>query len=121
MATEDAPRFESFYFVQTGMQNDTRYAVFYSTRNPLVIPVDNKGNPISNTVYIGGQEESLFKLLELNATDAHYIRYIHPRTDTDINVFRLLFPEKFGQFETFNATQIWQSNTSRMRLYRIAQ
>jgi len=117
-ATGAQPKFETFMFSQTGMQNQTKYIVFVSTKNYMMMPADNQNNPIGTTVYIGGDEESFYRLVELVTEDSRYVRFIHPRTDSDMNFFKLLFPDKFGQFASFNATQVWQSNSSRMQLYK---
>jgi hypothetical protein len=67
---------------------------------------------------ISGVDESFYRLVELNSTDPRFTRYILPQDDSDKNVFKVLFPDKFGQLNGTTVTQVWQSNSSRMRLYK---
>ncbi len=113
------PSFESFIYVQTVKENATTFLVFYSTKNFLALPVDSRGAVIGDVVNLGGQQESLSRFMHFIAKDTRYTRFIHPRSDTNLNMFKLIFPDNFGTFDQFNVTQIWESNSSRMRLYKI--
>jgi hypothetical protein len=111
-------KFETFAFartsaVQTDASNYTA-AIFYSKNSVMLMPVDEKGNLISDKVEIGGEWIPISTLLELNAT-AGYGRYIYPKGDSKRNILNVLFPDQF----LFNESKlVWQSNTTRMRLYK---
>lgn len=112
-----SPKFESFAFYSRQTANNTPYAVFVSKNNYMIIYMNEKGQLLSDKVVVSGTEEvSFYRLLQLNATEPLFTRYIYPRGDTGLNVMRLLFPE---QLTPLNATQIWSSNSSRLRLYKM--
>jgi len=113
-------RFETFAFVQQVTQEDRILAAFTDVNNDqLIMNIDSRGNILGDRMAINGVDESFYRLLQLNATDPRLARYIHPRDDTDKNVFKVLFPGQFGGLNGTTITQVWQSNSSRMRLYRI--
>ena len=114
-------RFETFAFYKTAnitseTQNYTA-AIFYSMDgSTMMMPIDASGKASSDKVIIGNDWISRFSLLELNATGGHY-RFINPRGDSNKNVLRILFPDQL----LYNGSSlIWQSNTSRMRLYKLS-
>jgi hypothetical protein len=112
-------RFKTFAFVQQVQQSNQTLAVFTTVdSNQLIMAINSQGNIIGNRVSIDGVDESFYRLVELNATDPRFARYILPQDDSDKNVFKVLFPDKFGQLNGTTVTQVWQSNSSRMRLYR---
>ena len=113
-------RFKTFAFIQQVQQSGQTLAVFTTIdSNQLVVSIDQYGNVVGNRVSIDGVDESFYRLVELNATDPRFIRYILPQDDSDKNVFKVLFPDQFGQLNGTVMTQVWQSNSSRMRLYKI--
>ena len=114
-------RFKTFAFIQQVQQSDQTLAVFTTVdSNQLVMSIDQRGNIVGNRVSIDGVDESFYRLVELNSTDPRFTIYILPQDDSDKNVFKVLFPDKFGQLNGTTATQVWQSNSSRMRLYKFS-
>jgi hypothetical protein len=83
--------------------------------------VTKNGNLIGNNVIINGISDSYFKLVSLNATDPRLERMIHPRSDSEKNIFKVLFPDQFGEIKGYSVKEIAQSNSSRYRLYQIVK
>ena len=111
-------KFETFAFgrmanMQTETSNYTA-VIFYAKNDMMIIPVDEKGNLISDKVEVGGEWIPMSTLLQLNATEG-YGRYIYPKGDSKRNILNVLFPDQFLFDE---AKLVWQSNTTRMRLYK---
>ena len=111
-------KFETFAFARTAnIQTETANytgAIFYAKNDMMIMPIDEKGNLISDKVEIGGEWIPQSTLLHLNATEG-YERYIYPKGDSNRNILNVLFPDQF----LFNESKlVWQSNTSRMRLYK---
>ena len=111
-------KFETFGYARTtGISTEEgNYtgALFYSKSNVMIMPVDEKGVPISDKVQVGGDWVSRLSLLELNATGGYH-RFILPKGDTNKNILKVLFPDQL----LYNESQlVWQSNNSRMRLYK---
>ncbi|VVB73975.1 Uncharacterised protein [uncultured archaeon] len=114
-------RFKTFAFIQRVQQSDQTLAIFTTVdSNQLIMAIDQQGNIVGNRVSIDGVDESFYRLVELNATDPRFTRYILPQDDSDKNVFKVLLPDKFGQLNGTVMTQVWQSNSSRMRLYKFS-
>jgi len=112
-------------FMPAGMQKqseDYYYMVYVNYKNePLLIPVNKNGNLVGNNVIINGISDSYFKLVSLNATDPRLERMIHPRSDSEKNIFKVLFPDQFGEIKGYSIKEIAQSNSSRYRLYQIVK
>jgi hypothetical protein len=112
-------------FMPVGMQKqseDYYYMLYVNYKNePLLIPVTKNGNLIGNNVIINGISDSYFKLVSLNATDPKLERMIHPRSDSEKNIFKVLFPDQFGEIKGYSVKEIAQSNSSRYRLYQIVK
>ena len=109
---------ETFAYAGMQQQDGTYYQVFYNARGePLVMTVDANGNLLSNQVIINGASESVFRLLALNSTSPVFERYIHPRSDSGKNLFKVLYPDQFGELAGVELTQTAQSGSSRLRLY----
>lgn len=111
-------KFETFMFGRLAlMTSDTSNytaAIFYSKNSMMIMPVDDKSKPLGDKVQVAGEWVSIYTLLELNATGQYY-RYINPKADSNRNILKVLFPDQL----LFNESElVWQSNTSRMRLYR---
>ncbi|MCX8202346.1 MAG: hypothetical protein N3G74_00875 [Candidatus Micrarchaeota archaeon] len=114
--------FDTFAFAGIQRQGETYYQIYLTYKNDhLIIPTDSAGNLISNKVIINGAEDSYFKLILLNASDPSYRRYIHPRSDVDKNVFKILYPDQFGKLSGYDIKEIKSSNNSRFRLYSIVK
>ena len=85
-------RFKTFAFVQQVRQNDQILAVFTTVDNDqLIMALNQQGNIVGDRVSINGVDESFYRLVELNATDPRFVRYILPQDDSDKNVFNVLF------------------------------
>jgi hypothetical protein len=113
--------FDTFAFSHFEKQNDTNYAVFGGSRgNYLLLFMDNNGRITSDKAFISDVGDiSFYRLLELNATDPRYTRYLYPREKTSLNIFKLLFPEQFGSIGGIQISQQWISNSSRIAIYTI--
>ena len=74
----------------------------------LIMALNQQGNIVGDRVSINGVDESFYRLVELNATDPRFVRYILPQDDSDKNVFKVLFPDKFGQLNGTAVAQVWQ-------------
>lgn len=110
-------RFETFAFSRLAQSEGNYFAVYLSKSSVLAIPVNERGAVISDTAFLNGERVSLYKFVRLETDDPRYSRYVYPKGDTNLNILKLLFPEQFGAVE--GAEEVWISNTSRMRLYRI--
>ncbi|MCS7109401.1 MAG: hypothetical protein NZ903_01235 [Candidatus Micrarchaeota archaeon] len=111
--------FEVFKFAGIENEGNRYYYIYLSAKNDyLLIPVDSSGNLVGDRVIINGVEESYFKLLLLNSTDKRFIRYIHPRSDVNKNIFKVLYPEQFRSAD-FEIKEVKRTNNSRFRLYQI--
>jgi hypothetical protein len=114
--------FQTFLFAGVQKQSDTYYQIYTTYDNTIMlIPTDSNGKAIGNKVIINGVEDSYFKLLYLNASDPIYYRYINPKADSNKNIFKVLYPEQFGEIKGYKITEINQTNSSRFRLYQITQ
>ena len=113
--------FETFMYVGLQKQSEDYYYMIYLNykNEPLLIPVTKNGNLIGSNVIINGISDSYFKLIFLNATEPMFERMIHPRSDSEKNVFKVLFPDQFGEIKGHLIEEIAQSNSSRYRLYQI--
>ncbi|MEM4589961.1 MAG: hypothetical protein QXK21_01690 [Candidatus Micrarchaeia archaeon] len=112
--------FETFAFTGIQKQGDTYYQIYLTYKNDyLLIPTDSAGNILSSRIIINGAEDSYFKLLTLNFSDPSYFRYIHPMSDSNKNVFKVLYPNQFGSLAGYEIKEIKSSNNSRFRIYQI--
>lgn len=112
--------FETFAFAGIQKQGDTYYQTYVTYKNDyLLIPTDSAGNLLSNRIIINGAEDSYFKLLILNSSDSSYFRYIHPMSDSNKNMFKVLYPDQFGSLAGYEIKEIKSSSDSRFRMYQI--
>ncbi|MEM3408028.1 MAG: hypothetical protein QW054_00280 [Candidatus Micrarchaeia archaeon] len=112
--------FETFAFAGIQRQGDTYYQTYLTYKHDyLLIPTDSAGNILSNRIIINGAEDSYFKLLILNSSDSSYFRYIHPMSDSNKNIFKVLYPNQFGSLSGYEIKEIKSSNNSRFRIYQI--
>lgn len=119
-AVNTSVTFETFAFAGIQKQGDVYYQIYLSYKGGyLQIQTDANGNLLSNRIIVNGVEDSYFKLLPLNATNSTYFRYIHPRSDSGKNVFKLLYPDQFGSIAGYEIKEINSSSNSRFRLYSI--
>ncbi len=109
---------ETFAYAGTQQQSGNYYQIFYSAKgDTMILTVDGNGNLLSNQAIINGVDESVFRLLALNSTSPTFERYILPRSDSEKNIFKVLYSDQFGEIAGIKITQIAQSNSSRLRLY----
>ena len=108
-------KFETFWFAGKQQVNETNYLIFRSNENYLVFIVDDAGRLISDKASYNGEEVSVYRFIKFG--DGGYSRYLYPKNDADMNIFKILFPDKFGELE--NVKLMWTSNNSRMRIYEI--
>ncbi len=113
-------RFETFAFVSQQKNKETgqNYAIFSSNKNYITMFVDENGILISDKIYIGNEESSIYRLLKLEGEG--YFRYIHPKGETNLNIFGILFPEETGDIGNLSINEVWSSNSSRIRVYEMS-
>lgn len=114
---DKSAKFETFAYA--GMQkSNTSYFIVYTSRDSvLAFQTNEKGALVSDRGILNGESVSIYRFLNLEANNPAYSRYIYPRSGADQNILKLLFPEQFGAID--NSTEIWHSNSSRMRLYKL--
>jgi hypothetical protein len=114
---DKSSKFETFTYA--GMQKvNTSYFIVYTSRDSvLAFQTNEKGALVSDRGLLNGESVSIYRFLKLEANNPAYSRYIYPRSGADQNILKLLFPDQFGAIG--NSTEIWHSNSSRMRLYKL--
>lgn len=111
-------RFETFALARLARTEDGYFAVYASRASVLALPSNERGALLADYGYLNGERVSLYRFLLLEADNPRYSRYVYPRGDTNLNILKLLFPEQFGALE--GVEEVWRSDSSRMRLYKLS-